>query len=500
MKNKITPISQTTEIRRSFLKRLGGLFIASNFSIFSSSCALAQNLTDGLKNIKGRIINRGDPNYNLWRGSMIWYKFKPNRYPDTIIQAQSEQDVIDAVNYARTNGLMISVRSAGHNPAKAVLREGGILLDISPLQKVEVDTATNTAWVQPGIRSEELNEATLEHGLVFPSAHTGLVGLGGYLLGGGNGWNMGELDLASRSILAAEIILADGKKVIASANDNKELHWAIRGVGPGFFGVAVRYKLQLYPVHPVTVLNHYIVPIDKLSSGINELDEIRDKKDRRLEVIGKVGRFHPRNKPYTERDLVFEVSIFAFADSEDDAKNVMLPVTQSQLSEISVAKREGIHLSHMQLFTPPPTDYSSPNRTNVENIWLDDPGKGMMMLAEQMQKTPPASLRTWILAAWGINPVKEDNTSCLQTNAESILSWYVIAEKEDDIDSNNEWMDEAVANVQPLANGRYINEIDPHRYPHHVQQCFSEASWKRLVQLRKKYDPKSVFYTYLGHV
>ena len=376
MLNKIGQKKPNIKIRRTFLKRIAGLFIVSIFSVFRLPYALAQTLSDNLKNIKGRIINRGDSNYNLWRGAMIWYKFKPKRYPDIIIQAQSEQDVIDAVNYARTNGLKISVRSAGHNPAKAVLREGGMLLDISPLQKVEVDKTTQTAWIQPGIRSEELNKFTLEHDLVFPSAHTGLVGLGGYLLGGGNGWNMGELDLATRSILAAEIILADGKKVIASPNDNEELHWAIRGVGPGFFGVVIRYKLQLYPVHPVTVLNHYVVPVNKLSAVVNVLDDVASKKDKRLEMIAKVGRFFPREKPYAERDLVCELAIFAFADSDEDAKNIMMAVTRSQLGELSIMKRENIHLAHMQLFTPPATDYSSPNRTNVENIWLDDPGKG----------------------------------------------------------------------------------------------------------------------------
>jgi len=276
---------QNIKKRRTFLQSVLGLIVTGTFNTLHAPFTLAKTLSSSLKYIKGKIINRSDSNYLRWWASMTWYIYKPKRYPDIIVQASNENDVIETINFARYNGMKISVRSTGHNPAKAVIRDCGILLDLSQLRSVEVDPESHTAWIQPGIRSEELLNHTLRHKLVFPAAHTGIVGLGGYLLGGGIGWNMPELGVACRSILAAEIITAEGKKISVSANKNQELHWAIRGVGTGFFGAVVRYKIQLYPAHKLLALNKYVIPIEKMNDAIDAFIEIDKSMSNRLEIF-----------------------------------------------------------------------------------------------------------------------------------------------------------------------------------------------------------------------
>ena len=139
----------------------------------------------------------------------------------------------------------------------------------------------------------------------------------------------------------------------------------------------------------------------------------------------------------------------------------------------------------------PPLDWhSGPIYATPEgSILWSGPGYGLFLAG------PP---RSFMLSGWGFNSNFDDPGSCIKTDARHYVSWYMIADKEEHIAPNYRWMDESVAMLMPLSKGHYINEIDPVRYPHHVQECFSETSWKRLAELRKKYDPDSVFHTYLG--
>lgn len=486
--------------RRTFLRHILTLGAAGMAGVAHTTLALAQAAGEALQGITGRIIQRTDPRYLSWWASMTWYIFKPKRYPDTIVRAASEADAIATIDYARSNGVRIAVRSTGHNPAKASVRDGGILLDLSQLRNVEIDEANRIAWIQPGIRAEELHAHTIAHGLVFPAAHTGIVGLGGYLLGGGLGWNMPEYGIACRSVLGAEIILADGTKVYASADENPELHWAIRGAGPGFFGAVVRYKLQLYPVHEIIKVRSYVIPAAKIGEALAELDAIGKVSDRRLEILIKIGNFHPVEKPYEARELVMTAQFFAFADSEEDAQRLMAPVASSGIAGLSVVAKEDFPIAYPELYLPPETDLTSPGRTTVENMWTDDVAEALRLLTDKLIADPPRSPRSFLLCGWSFNDTFEDPSSCVSTGGRHYMSWYMIAEQEEDIGPNYQWMDAAVELVRPFARSRYINEIDPARYPHHVEQCFAPADWQRLEALRKKYDPHGVFHTYLGRI
>lgn len=483
--------------RRYFLHRTA-VIAATVVAAFKAPLVLARELGAQLSQVRGRVVLRGDADYTQWWNAMSWYLYKPQRYPDAIVRAKSTEDIKAALAHARAGGLKVVVRSGGHNPAKSVLREGGLLLDLSRLRQVEINARAKTAWVDPGIHGEVLVKKLAAQGLDFPAAHTGIVPIGGYLLGGGLGWDMPERDLACRSILAAEVITADGRELMASATENRDLWWAIRGCGPGFFGVVRRYQLQLFPLHQHIVKSKYLFPIDTLGEVCTKLEKVVAAKDVRLEILAVVGRFYPPEKPPEQRDLVCAVSVFAFADSEADAGALLAPWTQTGLAEHSLLKQENRHMDYEQLFLGQETDYSSANRTAVENIWTDDISKGLQALAQKLLDDPPPSPRCFALSGWGFSNTREDDTSCVSTPAPHYLSWYLMAEEEGDIAPNRRWMDEAVAALKPVSRGHYINEIDPLHYPQHLRECFSPKSWKRLAQLRKRYDPQGVFHSWLG--
>ncbi len=488
----------STSTRRSFLTRLLGLGTAMIGGLLQAPISYGRELGAHFGRIKGRIVLRDDADYSQWWNSMTWYLFKPQRYPDVIVRARSSEDVVAALAHARQHKLRVVVRSGGHNPARASIREGGMLLDLSRLRSVEIDTAGQTAWVEPGIHGEVLVQKLAAQGLDFPAAHTGVVPIGGYLLGGGLGWNMPERGIACRSILEAEVVTADGREITASATENSDLWWALRGCGPGFFGVVTRYKLQLYPLHKAITKSKYLFAIDKLPQVCKALEKVVAGKEERLELLAVVGRFYPPDKPPEQRDLVCAISVFAFADSEADAQRLMKPWTESGLPGQSLMQRENRVMDYEQLFAGQETDFSSPRRTEIENIWTDDVSTGLQALAQKMIDDPPPSPRCFALSAWGFTNTREEPTSCVGTPAPHYLSWYLMADEEAHITPNRQWMDESVRLLKPVTRGHYINEIDPLHYPEHVAECFSKKGWQRLARVRKRYDPDGLFFSWLG--
>jgi FAD/FMN-containing dehydrogenase len=485
--------------RRGFIGRVASAFSLAVAGVMRAPGAIAASVASGLHRIGGMVIRRGDANYELWRGSMVWYIFKPDRRPDVMIRAKSEQDAIGAVTYAREEGLKVATRATGHNPARGCLRQGGVLLDLSQLRDVEVDAEAGTAWIGPGIRSEDLVELLGEHGWCFPAAHTGIVGMGGYVIGGGMGWNMQEWDVACRSIIGAEVVTADGQKVITSATENPELLWAIRGAGPGFFGAVLRYKLKLFPAPQAIIKSKYLIPIDKLDAAFAALWEITAAKQKQLELLAVIGRFAPPfDAPPEQRDLVLAVSAIAFAKSREHGAKLLEPVARSAIPGLSMLKQENAPLTFPELYAGQETDHASPNRTAVHNIWTDKPDEALSVLAELMQETPPRSPRSFLLSAWGINPDRDDDDSCWSYQADHYVSWYQMAEKAEHIEPNFAWMDKSVELVRPFTRGYYLNEVNPMRYPEVLEGTFGAAKWKRLGELRRKYDPAGVFHGYLG--
>ncbi len=192
--------------------------------------------------IKGSVICPGDPRYDearkIWNGAIA-------KRPALIAQCADEEDAAAALAYARREGLRVSVRGGGHNVAGTALVEDGVVIDFSRLRSVEVDPNRRRATVQPGVLWGDVDAATQVHGLAMPAGivtHTGVAGL---TLGGGFGWLSRRWGLTSDNLLSARMLLADGRRVVASADDHPDLFWAIQG-GGGNFGIVTQFEFGLH--------------------------------------------------------------------------------------------------------------------------------------------------------------------------------------------------------------------------------------------------------------
>src|SRR5437764_482291 len=171
--------------------------------------------------------------------------------PAAIVRVANTDDVARVVINARETGAELAVRSGGHSPVGHSLTDGGLVLDLHDMRRIDVDPASRTAWAETGATAVEFATAAGAHGLGVSFGDTGSVGLGGLVPGGGVGYLVRKLGLTIDNLTAAEIVTADGTVRRVDAEHEPDLFWAIRG-GGGNFGVATRFQLRLHDVEPFT--------------------------------------------------------------------------------------------------------------------------------------------------------------------------------------------------------------------------------------------------------
>jgi len=196
---------------------------------------------------RGELIVPGDEQYDAARAV---FNVAIDRRPALIARCASPDDVIQAVNFAREENLLVAIRGTGHNVAGFAVCDDGLVIDLSRMKDIAVDPPARTARVEGGCNWGEVNDALQPHGLAATGGFVSITGVSGLTLGGGLGWLVRKHGLALDNLLSAEVVLADGRLVTASAQENDDLFWAIRG-GGGNFGVVTSFKFQAHPVGTV---------------------------------------------------------------------------------------------------------------------------------------------------------------------------------------------------------------------------------------------------------
>ncbi len=207
--------------------------------------------------LRGALCYPGEPGYEEAR--TIWNAMV-DRHPAAVIRAASAEDVVQAVRVASRYQLVLSVRGGGHNIAGNAVCDGGLMLDLSPMKSVRIDPAKRTARVEPGVLLAEFDREAQAFGLATPLGINSTTGVAGLTLGGGFGWVSRKYGLTIDNLLSADVVLADGTQVHASAKEHEDLFWAIRG-GGGNFGVVTSFEFRLHPVGPEVLAGLIVHPL-----------------------------------------------------------------------------------------------------------------------------------------------------------------------------------------------------------------------------------------------
>src|SRR3954467_3024055 len=196
--------------------------------------------------LRGRLVRTTDSDYDqaraIWNGAH-------DRYPALIVRAAGVADVMRALEFARSEELRVAVRSGGHSIPGFSSVDGGIVIDLSPMQSVRVDPERRTARADAGVTWSSLDHETQAFGLATTGGLVSSTGIAGFTLGGGIGWLMRKHGLAADNLIAADLVTADGRLVHASKDENADLLWGLRG-GGGNFGVVTSFEYRLHPVGP----------------------------------------------------------------------------------------------------------------------------------------------------------------------------------------------------------------------------------------------------------
>jgi FAD binding domain/Berberine and berberine like len=197
--------------------------------------------------LRGELIQPGDGGYEAARKV---YNGLIDKRPALIARCADVTDVIAAVNFGRENGLLVSIRGGGHNAGGLGICDDGLVIDLSLIRYTRVDPATRTVWVGGGSIWGDVDHATHAFGLAVPSGIISTTGVGGLTLGGGLGYLVRKCGLAIDNLIAADVVLADGRFVTADEQHHADLFWALRG-GGGNFGVVTAFVFQAHPIHTV---------------------------------------------------------------------------------------------------------------------------------------------------------------------------------------------------------------------------------------------------------
>jgi FAD/FMN-containing dehydrogenase len=221
---------------------------------------MAQAILDtaALEGFGGELLRDGDPGYDE---SRTVFNAGIDRRPALIARCTGAADVIAAVGFAQEQGLQISVRAGGHSVAGHAVVEDGLMIDLRPMNRVRVDPERRTAWCGGGANWGEVDRETQAFGLAVTGGRLADTGVGGLTLGGGSGWIERKCGFTVDSLISAEVVTADGRLLVASADRNPDLFWALKG-GGGNFGVVTGFEFQLHEVGPLLYGGMMFFPID----------------------------------------------------------------------------------------------------------------------------------------------------------------------------------------------------------------------------------------------
>ncbi|GGW65448.1 FAD-binding oxidoreductase [Streptomyces xantholiticus] len=448
--------------------------------------------------IEGEIVRRGDAAYDSTWSAMLWNDLKPQRFPDLIVRVASERDVPAAIRLARSEDLRVAIRAHGHSWCGSPLRDGGMLIDLSVLDTCKIDPASRTATVQPALTGREFVAALAPHGLAFPAGHCGPVALSGYLLSGGLGWNSGHLGPAAAGVRAVEVVTADGDRITCSQDENRDLFWAARGAGPGFFAVATRFHVTLHDLPAAVAETTYVFALADVEPVTRWATEAAQRLPANVEASFMLATASPHITAASPRPKVISFTGTAFARTRHEAVRCLEPLRACPFAERALFRQVDEPKTFEDLYGTSSGFWPQGHRNMVDTLWSDT-GHETLLPALAASVTHAPSERSLVIAPlW---PASRDPTLSLDMAfsvlGETYVAPFAIWDEPAADAVNTRWLRDTMRAVEPYGTGHYIAEADLTADASRARRSYAPEDWERLRALKAAYDPANVFHTYL---
>jgi FAD/FMN-containing dehydrogenase len=426
---------------------------------------------------RGEMIQPGDFSYEKAR--KIW-NANIDKHPGIIARCAGVADVIAAVSFARENELLVAVRGGGHNVSGRALCDGGIVIDLAGMKGIHVNAKNRTARVQGGATLGDLDRETHVFGLAVPAGIVSKTGIAGLALGGGVGWLVRKYGLTCDNALSFDIVTADGKPRVASANEHEDLFWALRG-GGGNFGVVTSFEFRAHPVS--TVLGGLVIyPRDR---AVEVLRFYRDfTQSAPDELTAYAALLHtPEGMP--------AVAVAAcYCGDLAKGGQVLRPLRSFSLPIVNTIQP----LPFPQMQTLLDAAFPAGNDNYWKSTFLRELSDDAIVALVEHANRATSPLTAVVIEYYGgvASRVKADETAFAQRQAQYSIAF--LAQWTDPAESqlHIEWARASFESIRPFSSGAYyLNYLGEEREDA-IKAAFG-LNYDRLVAVKKKYDPNNFF-------
>lgn len=452
---------------------------------------------------KGTALTASDAGFAEAVVGDLWNTLQPTRHPQVVAQVTDEQDVVAAVRFARARGLRVAVRGGGHNWCAPSQRNSGLLIDLSNLNRViSIDAAANKAILQPIVSNREVQAALNPLGLSFPTGHCPPVKISGYLLSGGMAWNHGVWGPGVGSVEAIDIVTADGDMITASADENPDYFWAARGAGPGFFGVATRYHLKLYPLPRAITGSAYYYPYETITDVAAWLGPLARELPSSVELSLWAVTAPPdlAEQAKSSNGKVALVTATMFANTADEATSTLATLDDCPLIDCCLLQSVAQPTTFEALFDASGALWPAGLRSRVDALFYNSPLAEVIAVTKDHIEAAPSPRTVFMFAVFtGAQgaPATPADAAFSMTGTLYGGAWTMWEDAADDA-PNMAWHDETMRLLKPYVAGHYVSETDTVTHPEYARLSFAPANWQRLADLRQKHDPDDLFFSFTG--
>ncbi len=427
--------------------------------------------------LRGEVLTAGQDGYDsarrVWNGAF-------DRKPALIARCTGAADVILAVNFARAHDLLVAVRGGGHSLSGQSVCDGGIMIDLSPMQSVHVDPVAKVARVEPGVLLGKLDHEAQAFGLATPAGTVSHTGAAGLTLGGGFGRIARRYGLACDNLIGADVVTAGGKFVRTSAKENPDLLWGLRG-GGGNFGIVTSFEYRLYPVTSLMYGGQIVFPFEQARDVLGFFSGYALAAPDELYIDCVVV-----TPPDGHKAVVFDV---CYSGPIDKAEQVLKPLREFRKPVV-----DGLRpVPYVKLQASQDANYAIGRSYYFKAGFIHRVEPALIEeLVGRYQNAPATNIIVFAQAGGAISRVKPDATAFWHREAQYSMMVVGAWDNRADADPSMQWVRATWPSVEPMTDGFYVNELandDPER---RVRANYG-ANYDKLVRLKNQYDPTNLF-------
>lgn len=433
-----------------------------------------QDLQTGLQ---GRLIRRGDADYDqarqLWNGRI-------DKQPAFIVRCETAQDVAYAVKLARRHNLPVAVRSGGHNSNGFALVDDGLVIDLSGMKRVTVDPLRRTAVAQPGLTLGEFSRALEAYGLATTTGVCAGTGLGGATLGGGTGWLMGKYGLTIDNVLAFEMVTAEGQIIRASAEENTDLFWGLRG-GGGNFGIVTAIEYQLHRLGQVLagMVIHPMAKAQAVMRFYRDFSSAAPDEVTAYAVLMSLPDLGP----------AIGIMVCYYGDDLSEGERLLAPVRQFGPPLADLIHPMG-YTELLELLNPAAPDGRHYYETAYSIKQFSDEALDTLIACAQATTSPFTSIIIHHIHGVATRIPAGATAFALRETHYAVIN--AAAWEEGPAEAHVAWAQTSLALMQPFASrGVYVNFLGEEGEDA-IRDSY-RANYERLAALKCKYDPTNFF-------